>query len=276
MPNDKSSQDNQRSTPNRREAIHAATAALTLATAAGQTTSSSRNRSLGSSIRGVQHIGVTVQNMNRAFEFYTEVLGGTEVMRDGDFHGETIHNTLLLREEIDARQRQINPRTAGVPDLRGGAQRLDVRFVQFDNVVIELLQYRDQEQPAGSGSSFAPPHDRTSPAFPSSAHICFYVKDDVDFERFIRDLETEAARRGMTNVRANRTKAFATDAERLKAPLDANTNRIQEGSSSGWSLMYCKGPEGEQLEFVQVLGQVKQTFDGSLEKRLRALLGSKA
>jgi hypothetical protein len=75
----------------------------------------------------------------------------------------------------------------------------------------------------------------------------------------------------MTNVRANRTKAFATDAERLKAPLDTNTNRIQEGSSSGWSLMYCKGPEGEQLEFVQVLGQVKQTFDGSLEKRLRGL-----
>jgi catechol 2,3-dioxygenase-like lactoylglutathione lyase family enzyme len=189
-------QNLQTSKPNRREAMHTATA-LTLAAAAavsgesaaaGQTNNSRPGRTLGSSIRGVQHIGVTVQNMNRAFEFYTEVLGGTEVMRDGDFHGETIHNTLLLREEIDARQRQINPRTAGVPDLRGGAQRLDVRFIQFDNVVIELLQYRDQEQPAGSGSSFAPPHDRTSPAFPSSAHICFYVKDDVDFERFIAEL----------------------------------------------------------------------------------------
>ena len=50
---------------------------------------------LGSRIRGVQHFGVTVQNMNRAFEFYTEVLGGTEIMRDGDFYGEPIHNTLL-------------------------------------------------------------------------------------------------------------------------------------------------------------------------------------
>ena len=39
----------------------------------------------------------------------------------------------------------------GIPDLRSGAQRLDVRFIQFDNVVIELLQYRDAEQPAGSG-----------------------------------------------------------------------------------------------------------------------------
>jgi len=34
---------------------------------------------------------------------------------------------------------------------------------------------------------------------------------------------------------------------------ESNTNRITEGKSNGWSLLYCKGPEGEQLEFVQVL-----------------------
>ena len=33
-------------------------------------------------------------------------------------------------------------------------QRLDVRFIQFDNVVIELLQYRDADQPMGSPKSF--------------------------------------------------------------------------------------------------------------------------
>jgi catechol 2,3-dioxygenase-like lactoylglutathione lyase family enzyme len=235
--------------------------------AAGQTAVGKPSGSLGSRLRGVQHIGVTVQNMNRAFAFYTEVLGGTEMLRDGDFQGDPIHNTLLLHEEIVARQQGVNPRTIGVPDLRGGAQRLDVRFVQFDNVVIELLQYRDQEQPAGSGNSFALPQERSSPAYPSSAHICFYIKDDADFDRFIRDLETEAARRGMTNVRANRTIAVASDAERLKAPLDANTIKIKEGPSNGWSLMYCKGPEGEQLEFVQVLGPVKRTFDGAFERR---------
>lgn len=41
-------------------------------------------------LQGVQHFGLTVQNMDRAFAFYTEVLGGTEVMRDGDFYGERI------------------------------------------------------------------------------------------------------------------------------------------------------------------------------------------
>ena len=268
-----------KATSSRRELVQTA-AALTLTGLAGESAASGQSipkagKSLGSRIRGIQHFGVTVQNMNRAFEFYTEVLGGTEVMRDGDFHGEPIHNTLMLHEEIGAKQQHVNPHTVGVADLRHGAQRLDVRFVQFDNLVVELLQYRDQEQPEGSGSSFAPPHERTSPAFPSSTHICFYIKDDTDFDQFIHDLETESARRGMNNVRANRTVVSASDAERLKAPLDANTNKIKQGKSNGWSLMYCKGPEGEQLEFVQVLGPVKQTFDGSLEKR-RQMLGRQA
>ena len=100
------------------------------------------NKPLGVRLQGIQHFGITVQNMDRSFEFYTEVLGGTEVMRDGDFHGEEIHNTLLLDQDIIAREKKVDPRTIGVPDLKGGSQRLDVRFVQFDNVVIELLQSR--------------------------------------------------------------------------------------------------------------------------------------
>jgi catechol 2,3-dioxygenase-like lactoylglutathione lyase family enzyme len=225
---------------------------------------------LGARLQGVQHFGLTVQNMDRAFEFYTEVLGGTEIMRDGDFHGERIHNTLLTDQEIEARIRQVNPRTMGVPDLRSGAQRLDVRFIQFDNVVIELLQYRDAGQPAGSGASFAEPLDHMSPAFPRMMHICFHIRDDVDFSRFIADLEAESARRGMTQVRANRVVTVATQQERLAAPIDSNSNGITEGRSDGWRLIYCKGPEGEQLEFVQALGPVKRVFDGAREARQTA------
>src|SRR5215469_10528902 len=84
------------------------------------------NAALGARLQGVQHFGLTVQNMDRAFEFYTEVLGGNEVMRDGDFHGEKIHNTLMADQEILAHERKVNPRTIGVPNLRGGKQRLDV------------------------------------------------------------------------------------------------------------------------------------------------------
>jgi catechol 2,3-dioxygenase-like lactoylglutathione lyase family enzyme len=229
------------------------------------------NAALGARLQGVQHFGVTVQNMDRAFAFYTEVLGGNEVMRDGDFHGEKIHNTLLTDQEIVARERKVNPRTIGVPDLRGGEQRLDVRFVQFDNVVIELLQYRDAQQPMGGGDSWAEPRDHMSPAYPRSMHICFYIRDDVDFNKFIHDLEAESARRGMTQVKANRVITVTSEEERQAAPLEANTNKITEGKSNGWALIYCKGPEGEQLEFVQALGPVKKTFQDALAARQRML-----
>lgn len=224
---------------------------------------------IGRRLRGVQHFGLTVQNMDRAFQFYTEVLGGTEVMRDGDFHGERIHNTLLTDQVIEARERKVNPLVMGIPDLRSGAQRLDVRFVQFDNVVIELLQYRDSEQPSGSGNAFAEPLDHMSPAFPRMMHICFHIRDDADFNQFIADLEAESARRGMTSVRANRVLTVSTEEQRRSAPLEANSNGITEGKSNGWRLIYCKGPEGEQLEFVQALGPVKRVFDGALEARQR-------
>jgi catechol 2,3-dioxygenase-like lactoylglutathione lyase family enzyme len=228
---------------------------------------------LGARLQGVQHFGLTVQNLDRAFEFYTEVLGGTEVMRDGDFHGERIHNTLLADQDIESRVRKVNPRTIGIPDLRGGAQRLDVRFIQFDNVVIELLHYRDAEQPAGSGNAFAEPLDHMSPAFPRMMHICFHIRDDVDFNNFIADLEAESTRRGMTQVRANRVITVTTEQERRAAPVEANSNGITEGQSDGWRLIYCKGPEGEQLEFVQALGPVKRTFDDAREARQKAVGG---
>src|SRR5215510_12464264 len=58
------------------------------------------NRSLGARLQGVQHFGLTVQNMERAYEFYTEVLGGTKVFFHGDFQGDGVQNTLLADQEI--------------------------------------------------------------------------------------------------------------------------------------------------------------------------------
>lgn len=262
----------------RREMLFAAGAAMAAGVTAAALPAAAQDaervgRSLGARLRGVQHFGLTVQNMDRAFTFYTEVLGGTEVMRDGDFQGERIHNTLLTDQVIEANERGVNPATIGVPDLRSGAQRLDVRFVQFDNVVLELLQYREAGDPMGGPKSFAEPLDHMSPAFPRMMHICFHIGDDVDFNQFIADLEAESARRGMTQVRANRVVTVGSEKERRAAPIAANSNPITEGKSEGWRLIYCKGPEGEQLEFVQALGPVKKTFDDALAARRRLVAG---
>ncbi|MBB4483416.1 VOC family protein [Rhizobium etli] len=243
----------------------AAALAVNTTASAEETPVVTRNRSsLGARLQGVQHFGLTVQNMERAYEFYTEVLGGTEVFRHGDFQGDAVQNTLLADQEILANQLGVNPRTIGVPDLRGGTQRLDVRFIQFENVVIELLQYRDADQPMGGPKAFAEPLEHMSPAFPRMMHICFYVQDDVDFNQFIADLEAESARRGMTQVRANRIIRVSTEDERKAAPLSTNTNKVTVAPSDGWELIYCKGPEGEQLEFVKALGPVKKRFADAL------------
>jgi catechol 2,3-dioxygenase-like lactoylglutathione lyase family enzyme len=266
--------------PTRRDMIRA-TGAMTIASfiaapanaTAGEVSSAASseanrdNAPVGKRIRGFQHFGLTVQNMNRAFEFYSDILGGTEIMRDGDFHGEAIHNTLLLNDEIEAIDQEIDPATIGVPDLRGGKQRLDVRFLQFDNMVLELLHYRQNTQPEGTGAAWAPAHTRRSPAYPRSLHLCFHLHDDVDFAKFIHDLEAESARRGMTNVRANRIVSFTTEEGRRTAPLNTMSNKITTGKSNGWALIYARGPEGEALEFVQTLNPVKRVFDTALEAR---------
>src|SRR5690349_23745482 len=224
---------NQPENPDRRTVLRAAggvaiggmAAALSVSTkvSAQQAPAAARDPgSLGARLQGVQHFGLTVQNMERAYEFYTEVLGGTEVFRHGDFQGDAVQNTLLADQEIFAIELGVNPGTIGVPDLRGGAQRLDVRFIQFDNVVIELLQYRDAGEPMGGSRSFADPRDLMSPAFPRSMHICFYLRDDVDFNVFIRDLEAESARRGMDQVKANRVVTVGTEQQRRAAPLESN------------------------------------------------------
>lgn len=266
--------------PDRRAVLRAAggaaiggiAAALTVSTPvlAQQAPATAREpNSLGDRLQGVQHFGLTVQNMERAYEFYTAVLGGTEVFRHGDFQGDAVQNTLLADQEILANELGVNPRTIGVPDLRGGAQRLDVRFIQFDNVVIELLQYRDADQPMGGPKAFAEPVEHMSPAFPRMMHICFYVRDEVDFNQFITDLEAESARRGMLQVRANRIIRVLTEADRKAAPQDTNTNKVTVPPSDGWELIYCKGPEGEQLEFVKALGPVKKRFADALDAHLR-------
>lgn len=258
----------------RRELLRAA-GATALAGAVGTDTTAAHAEvptsaaRLGARLQGVQHFGLTVQNMERAYEFYTEVLGGTEVFRHGDFQGDMVQNTLLADQEILANELGVDPRTIGVPDLRGGTHRLDVRFIQFDNVVIELLQYRDAGQPMGGPRAFAEPVQHMSPAFPRMMHICFYVRDDVDFNRFISDLEAESARRGMTQVRANRTIRVSSEEQRRGAPQSANTNKVTQAPSDGWELIYCKGPEGEQLEFVKALGPVKKRFGDALAARQR-------
>ena len=66
-----------------------------------------------------------------------------------------------------------------------------------------------------------------------------------------------------------------SEQERRNAPIEAYSNKITTGKSNGWALIYCKGPDGEQLEFVQALDPVKKAFHDASEARRRTVAGNR-
>ncbi len=220
-------------------------------------------------LRGVHHIGLTVEDMGKALEFYTEVLGGKVIIPEIGLAGEVMHNTLLQKEEIEAIALGADPKTIGIPNLRDGEQNLDLYFIQFDNVVLEILQYRDaSEQPNGS-VAFPVKNPYSSPACVNSMHISFYLKDDVDVDEFVNNLEAECHKRGMDRVKCNRIVRVTTEQERANTDFQCRSCKLFDpsfGDFEGWTLVYCKGPNGEQLEFNQVLRKAKVLFETAQEE----------
>jgi alkylhydroperoxidase/carboxymuconolactone decarboxylase family protein YurZ/catechol 2,3-dioxygenase-like lactoylglutathione lyase family enzyme/limonene-1,2-epoxide hydrolase len=242
------------------------------------------NAGLGHYLQGVQHFGITVDDMAKAMEFYTEVLGGKVALKGDGFYGEVLHNTLFQKEEIEAFSKGIEPRQLGVPEVRDGSQEsLDVRFVSFGNTVIELIHFRDAQLTPNAPNVFA--KVPSSVGYGNVPHISFYVKDDVDLNRFAKTLEEECQKRGLTNVVCNRVIRVKSEEERRKVALKYNANKFWndpeyfvEGYSDlwegndfhGWSLFYCKGPNGEQLEFNQVSRKAKENFTRAEEEYNKA------
>lgn len=50
-----------------------------------------------------------------------------------------------------------------------------------------------------------------------------------------------------------------------KVPLTDNSYYLATGAFKGWHLAYCKGPDGEQLEFNQVDESAASDFDQALQ-----------
>jgi catechol 2,3-dioxygenase-like lactoylglutathione lyase family enzyme len=231
---------------------------------------------LGRYLQGVQHVGVTVDDWAKSLEFYIDVLGGKPAIQGNGFYGDVLHNTLFQKEELDAKTQGAEPRSRGVPELRTGQnEALDVVFVSFGNTVVELIHFRDAKLTPNAPNTF--PKLPSGVGYGNAGHISFHVKDDVDLNSFAKTLEEECQRRGITNVVCNRVINVNSEAERRNAALKYCANKFWndpeyfiEGYSDadfgdflGWSLFYCKGPNGEQLEFNQVTRKAKEFFDSA-------------
>ncbi|OUL18130.1 hypothetical protein BV378_37395 [Nostoc sp. RF31YmG] len=213
---------------------------------------------LGHYLQGVQHFGLTVYDLPKSLEFYLEVLGGKVAMGGNGFYGESLHNLLFQKEEVEALEKGIDPKSVGVANIRDGLDMaLDVRFISFGNTVVEIIHFRDAKLTFAAPNAFE--KIPSSVGYTNAPHISFYVKDDVDIDVFAQELEAECQRRGLTEVVVNRI-IRAKSAEEMKklAPKFAKTDFTDD--FEGWALFYCKGPNGEQLEFNQVTRQAKENF----------------
>ncbi|WP_292766787.1 AtaL-like protein [Nostoc sp. NOS(2021)] len=228
---------------------------------------------LGHYLQGVQHVGITVQDMEKSLEFYTEVLGGKTVVVENNIMGDAMQNTLFQKEELDALAQGVDPKTFGIPSLRDAKEALDIKFISFGNTCIELIYFRDAatQNPHNSAVDRIPSHI----GHVNAMHLSFHVKDDVDLNVFAKVLEDECQIRGMKNVVCNRVIRVKSEEERRKVALKYNSSKFWQepdslnadhqpeedfGELEGWALFYCKGPNGEQLEFNQATRTVKGHF----------------
>jgi alkylhydroperoxidase/carboxymuconolactone decarboxylase family protein YurZ/limonene-1,2-epoxide hydrolase/catechol 2,3-dioxygenase-like lactoylglutathione lyase family enzyme len=215
-------------------------------------------KSLGHYLQGLQHVGITVSDMTKALEFYVEVLGGKPAIGGDGFIGDELHNLLFQKEDLEAWKKGIDPKAIGVPDIRDGSKEsLDVRFISFGNTCVELIHFRDAKlTPAAPGIFEKIP---SGIGHVNAPHLSFHVKDDVDLDQFAKMLEDECQKRGLENVVANRIVHIDAETARQNAPLKyAKLDLV--GDFDGWLLFYCKGPNGEQLEFNQVKRKAREMF----------------
>ena len=239
--------------------------------------SQSNDRSgLGHYLKGIQHFGVTVDDMEKSLEFYTEILGGKLVIAENDLEGDKIQNTLFQQEELNAVAEGVDLKMLGVPNIRDGSESLDIKFISFGNACIELIHFKTQSKNGKlKTNTFNSSQQNLSHIGNVKAmHLSFHVREDMDLNLFAKILEEECHQRGLTNVVFNRVVRVKTEEERKAIALKYNSNKywndletLEENKSNpdygdfeGWGLFYCKGPNGEQLEFNQVTRKIKTQF----------------
>lgn len=157
-----------------------------------------------------------------------------------------------------------------------GPDVLNARYVAFDSMVIELLDYKSEEarlQTVLAASDRRVPGPNAFPKFSASnvapsvahnMHVAFNVRPTLDLNAFVTALEAASHAAGFTNVLCNRLVPVPVGpdgrAEVSSVPLRDDSYTVTDGAFEGWSLAYCKGPDGEQLEFNAVRDRAAAEF----------------
>jgi catechol 2,3-dioxygenase-like lactoylglutathione lyase family enzyme len=214
--------------------------------------------SLGHNLQGIQHFGFTTPDLAKSLKFYIDILGGRLAVGGDGFYGDELHNLLFQADEMKAKEEGISAEDAGIPDIRDGTKEvLDVRFIEFGNASLEMLHFRGANSDASAPNTFKP--IRTSVGFGNGSHLSFFLKSDIDVNKFATELEDTCHNEGLTEVQVHRKVDVGSRAELASSSKTFAIDQFP-GSFDGWCLIYVKGPNGEQLEFNQVKTTWKDNF----------------
>lgn len=214
--------------------------------------------SLGHNLQGIQHFGFTTPDLAKSLKFYIDILGGRLAVGGDGFYGDELHNLLFQADEMKAKEEGISAEDAGIPDIRDGTKEvLDVRFIEFGNASLEMLHFRGANSDASAPNTFKP--IRTSVGFGNGSHLSFFLKSDIDVNKFATELEVTCHNEGLTEVQVHRKVDVGSRAELASSSKTFAIDQFP-GSFDGWCLIYVKGPNGEQLEFNQVKTTCKDNF----------------
>lgn len=233
-------------------------------------TSCTRDDPLRNCLYGVHHIGVTTDDFTASLKFYRDVMGGTVLtsLTGNNLYADELYKS-LFQQEIEETDRDPAALTAaGIPDISNdGTEKYDTVFVLFANMIVRLGRF--SSRPAGD-LLFNASHSSSSPAFISSGHLTFWVKNTTDLNQLIRAVETASRTHGLSQVQGNRAVDVAADQLKTTSLSHYSYSISGTGSSSsfdGLSYTYMKGPSGEQLEFFQVKGKANDAFRNAFCER---------
>ena len=228
----------------------------------------------------IQHVGLTTSNLSRSVDFYTRVMGGVEVVGAGGDNWQSDEVYQLLMQAAVLRGGGSLRWTANIS--AHGPDSMDARYISFGSMILELLDYHSNEavlqRSLLAGGSSDDGNDEKFPKFSDSTvppsvagnmHISFNVREDRILNDFVSTLERESHAAGFPNVVCNRLVPVKMGIDGRPdvrgVPVADNSFHVDTGSFQGWNLAYCKGPDDEQLEFNQVKGKAKATFEAALE-----------
>ena len=208
---------------------------------------------------------MTTSNLTKSLLFYTQVLGGVAVDSGGYNLGDsdTFYYLLFQKELLELKKGQ-EPYENQIPDIKkGGVDTFDAVYVNFGALQVELLDYHAKPGMENETHTHFYHKTSTSPAIVRNMHICWYLEDDADLNEWVLEFETKAQALGFEDVKCNRVIKVDSNAQRVQLgqKLIYNSYEVPDGQQKGWSLAYCKGPDGEQFEIAQALSKSKVNFE---------------